>query len=58
MEKGSIRFCLELRLEALRAKKAGEANAKLEDNIERMQNRLKKLNVKIIELEEAFKETN
>ena len=51
------RELLELRLEALRAKKAGEANAKLEDNIERMQNRLKKLNVKIIELENSFKET-
>lgn len=53
----SERELLELRLEALRAKQAGEANAKLEDNIERMQNRLKKLNVKIIELENSFKET-
>lgn len=54
----SERELLELRLEALRAKMSGEPNAKLEDNIERMQNRLKKLNVKIIELENSFKETN
>lgn len=53
----SERELLELRLELIRAKQAGEPNAKLEDSIERMQNRLKKLNVKIIELENSFKET-
>ena len=53
----SERELLELRLELVRAKQAGESNAKLEDSIDRMQNRLKKLNVKIIELENSFKET-
>lgn len=53
----SERELLEMRLELVMAKQRGESNARLEKNIEGMQNRLKKLNVKIMELEESFKET-